>query len=226
MIPELPYKIAQVYFEDSQRSCLSPLATPVLNSRLSPYFENAVIVRLVREDMFRGVRYSGVLSWRVESKNNFSLARLIKELELGADVYVPRACAVAHDVRNAGDAAHRYFSELFEPILENLGLESGAMQKPRLGVYQNAVIARREIYYDYVQHWLAPSMDFLDRQVNPEYLAKLRSDPGYNSYPPGRQELLRRVIGTPHYQYHPFLLERLWSVYLWRHQEDFECRIV
>ena len=100
------------------------------------------------------------------------------------------------------------------------------MQKPRLGVYQNAVIARREIYYDYVQHWLAPSMDFLDRQVNPEYLAKLRSDPGYNSYPPGRQELLRRVIGTPHYQYHPFLLERLWSVYLWRHQEDFECRIV
>lgn len=205
--------VYQIYFEPEQKQFLSPLTIHYFNDKLSPFFENDVIIDLYNKGRIQEADYFGIVSWRIEQKNHLSL-NLLNNINTDANIYGFKNAVIRHHVLPMGSQYHQHFGVLFNQLLINLGLDFNALAPVvTAGFYQNAVIAHRDIYLDYVKNWLIPSMQFIQTCTDQNFQKLLKSDPMYTLYPPGRREKLEAHIGTPHYQYHTFILERLWSVY-------------
>ena len=206
--------VFQIYFSPEQVSQLSPLTTHYDNDKLTPYFENGVIVDLYNKGKIHEADYFGVLSWRIEQKNNLSL-NVLNNITPDHNLYSFRNIVLNHPVIPVGCQYHPAFGPLFKRLMEVLGLDYDRLYRDlHYGYYQNAVIASREIYLDYFHNFLKPCINYIDSCTDQNFLNLLRSDPLYSRYPPGHQQKLMAHIGTPHYQYHTFILERLWSVYV------------
>lgn len=218
--------IHQIYFEPEQKSVLSQYTTPYYNEKLTPFFENDVIVDLYNKQVISNSDYFGILSWRIESKNHLSLTCLNNITEQ-FNMYGFHNILIRHHVLPMGSAYHQHFGYLFKLLLQNLGLDFDQLShQVTMGLYQNAIIARKDIYLDYVENWLIPSMHFINNCENLQFQQLLRSDPMYSLYPTGRREKLLAHIGTPHYQYHTFILERLWSVYYYVNQSKISLALL
>jgi hypothetical protein len=205
-------KVYQIYFEPQQRGMLSPYTIPYYNEKLSPFFENDVIKDLYEKGEVHSSDYFGVLSWRIESKNYLSLS-LLNNITFDHNLYSFRKTVVNHNVFQVSNICHPKFGYLFDKMLTNLGLSYNDFVRVEWGLYQNAIIAHRDIYLDYLENWLLPSMKFIETNTDPMFVSYLKSDPLYSLYPPGRREKLQEFLGTPWYQYHTFICERLWSIY-------------
>lgn len=205
--------VHQIYFSPEQQRQLSNITIPYYNQKLTPFFENDVIRDLYNKGSIHESDYFGVVSWRIEPKNRVSLNSLLS-VNASHNMYTYRAITQRHHVIPMGSAYHANFGYLFERVLTNLGYNMHDLA-PRvdLGLYQNAIIATREVYLDYVENWLLPSMKFMEENTDPTFVATLKSDPHYTLYPPGMRERLHAAFGVSHYCYHTFVLERLWSVY-------------
>lgn len=218
--------IYQIYFEPSQKSSLSQFTIPFYNEKLTPFFENDVIIDLYNQKVIHDSDYFGILSWRIESKNHLSL-NCLNNITDQYNMYSFNNVLIRHHVLPMGSAYHANFGQLFRKILNNLNINFDQIaDKVTFGLYQNAVIAQRDIYLDYVENWLIPSMKFIETCDDLQFQQLLRSDPQYSLYPPGRREKLVEHIGTPHYQYHTFLLERLWSVYYFTNQHKLSLALL
>jgi hypothetical protein len=205
-------KVYQIYFEPEQKAVLSPYTIPYYNDKLSPFFENDVIRDLHDRGEIHDADYFGILSWRIESKNHLSLSSL-SQITSNYNFYSFRNTVVRHNVLQVSNICHPMFGYLFDKLLTNLGLNYNDFMHMDVGLYQNAIIASQEIYLDYYNNWLLPSMKFIENNTDPTFISYLKSDPLYTLYPPGRREKLQQFLGTPWYQYHTFICERLWSVY-------------
>ena len=81
-----------------------------------------------------------------------------------------------HDVLGYANLCHPRFTGIFDDLLNHLNIDSGI--KPLIGLYQNAVIARSEIYRDYIENYLKPAVDFLEDSPQ-DYKEMLFSDAMY-----------------------------------------------
>lgn len=205
--------VYQIYFEEEQKRYLSPLTHHYFNEKLSPFFENDVIRDLYETKKIHESDYFGIVSWRIEQKNGLSL-NLLKNITEDYNFYGFNSAVIRHHVLPMGSAYHQHFGILFTKVLQHLGIRFNDVAPiVTTGFYQNAVIAHRDIYLDYVENWLLPSMKFIETCDDLQFQQLLRADPMYTLYPAGRREKLMEHLGIPHYPYHTFVLERLWSVY-------------
>lgn len=198
--------VYQVYYNEETKRELLPDTIPYLNEELTVNFENEVIRKLYLEGGFRG-NLTGLLSWKLKSKNRLRIEN-IREIIDHHDAYAFKV--IKHDVRK--DNKHPNFDEMFGELLEGIGLDRDI--RPQKGFYQNAIVARPQIWNDYCKTLLLPAMEFLDNAKG-AYREKLYKDPGY---PAVINEGLKK-LNLSHYTYHTFLLERLWSVYFHLHPE-------
>lgn len=76
-------------------------------------------------------------------------------------------------------------------------------------------MAKTEIYQDYVKNWLNPAMEAM---INDQELKEMVTvDSGYTNLAKkdaADQERLMNLIGMPFYPLAPFVLERLFSIYV------------
>lgn len=206
--------IYQIYYEPWQLEKISKLAIPFYNEDkiLTPFFENDVIRKMYNEQKIQQSDFFGVLSWRISEKNNINL-EVLKNINNDYNFYTFNNTIARYNVLNVSSQYHPNFLTLFSPILKNLNYSLNDFLTVDFGIFQNAVIASKEIYIDYVTNWLFPSMDFITNNPDPSFQALVKSDPLYSYYPGNLRERLLKNFGTPWYQYHTFLVERLWSMY-------------
>lgn len=197
-------QVYQIYFDDSQKKHFFKDAIPLKNEQLNNLFENQVILDLFRQEQIKG-DYFGALSWKLRPKNKIPQDNL-SSIVVG-DFDILTFNYVRHDVFGYAEKCHPGFRLIIGELLRHLGLNPKI--RPVVGLYQNAIIAKKELYFDFLENYLEPSVSYLKNC--PERIQKiLHSNSGYD---PVNIRVAQKTFGTSYYPYHTFVLERLWSVY-------------
>jgi hypothetical protein len=208
-------KVFQIYFDDSQKVKLNPRSIPYLNDNLTPLFENQVILDL--QPQIEGSDYFGVLSHKFEQKNEINIPfELIEKGEY--DIYcIGKNSIFNHNVLQFSTDTHGskwrflFFSMVSEVLFNNDStLTLAVLESINKGIYQNAVICKSDIYNLYIESTLKPCSEWLENNTSLKSLLYSKCDYNGNLNP----EQLISKFGVPHYTFHTFLLERLWSLFL------------
>ncbi|MEM0910612.1 MAG: hypothetical protein AAGJ37_06530 [Pseudomonadota bacterium] len=126
------------------------------------------------------------------------------------DLYVlPGKCRQKHNVLDVARGFHGdEWISLFEIMAKNLGK---SIDNLHTGIYENAVICKTKIFKDYIDNYLKPTVELFENKTTLKLYNRLWSRCQYEGKQTPEQLLVK--IGVPFYTYHPFLLERLWSLY-------------
>lgn len=216
----------QIYYREEQAEKLYNFAKPYFNTTFSQYFENAVISDLVPT---ADTDLVSVCSWRLRSKRGGSSTEIllkragifelteerIRNTDYDVAILTPRspthkplAMAVNWHGKAWVDGFARLKSFLYDKCICKVPNELSNT------IYENHFIAKREIYSDYVGQCLDPVLSFMRSEggvfdADSGYLQKKRNDPeAVKDY--------QRVSGRQDWSIAPFLLERLFSIWIER----------
>ncbi|HEU5290540.1 MAG TPA: hypothetical protein VFU05_07870 [Cyclobacteriaceae bacterium] len=210
-------ELIQIYYHESQKEFIYPFAKPFFNNDLTIFFENSVIKDLVMQSKAEKI---GVCSWKLTQKLRWNIGKpQLKEhiteevINSEYDVLPFTRNSKHHTMLGAAENWHPNFRSTLAKILEKLGISMP--EEVKIPIYQNAFMAKLEIYQDYVKSYLSPAMDmiqndpeiYLDAVVDSNYTALAKKDAADSDY-------LEQKIGLRYYPLAPFLLERLFSIYI------------
>jgi hypothetical protein len=200
-------KFYQIYFKEDQLSELYPFATPYLNNNLTDYFENSVIADLVPKT---DADFISVCSWRLKQKRGHGI-RLNKELTVEAlnddyDIAILTPRSPTHKPLYMASVWH---GKAWLEAIKDLKRFIRIPQEVKHSIYENHFVARSDIYKDYVLTCLLPVMDYMS--TRPVYFAPS----GYaKKKSPQEVEEYRRKTGHIDWPIAPFVLERLFSIWI------------
>lgn len=210
----------QIYFKEEQRQTMYPFAIPYFNNDLTIFFENEPIRKLVTETKADKI---AVCSWKLSHPQHTKLTwnlgwpRRIEHiteevLNSDYDVLPFTRNTKYHEMLAAASTWHPGFRPALTKIVEGIGKKMPSeVKKP---IYQNAFMAKREIYQDYVTDYLNPAMEIIKN--DPEIYKLATADSNYTQLvkkDAASAEYLQEKIGFSYYPLCPFLLERLFSIY-------------
>lgn len=204
----------QIYYADYQKEYIFPCATPYFNDKLTIFFENEPISRLVMETTADKI---GVCSWKLKEKLRWYVGRprpITQEvLETDYDVLSFTRNTDQHRMLDTAEIWHKGFKDALKKICDGIGVRMPFdVKKP---IYQNHFMAKTEIYKDYVKTYLIPAMELIKNDI--EINKTVMIDSNYSALAKkdaASPEILQQKIGFPYYPLAPFLLERLFSVYV------------
>lgn len=204
-------ELIQIYYTNEQKEKLFDFAKPYFNSGLTIFFENDPIKKLVLATEADKI---AVCSWKLRDKLRWYIGRpraLTPELlDSDYDVLSFTRNTKYHKMLAAAEVWHPGFLKIFDKMLGAIGVSRpGEIKTP---IYQNHFSARTQIYKDYIQSYLSPVMDAMvsDKELN----EMVMRDSHYSDLTHQTAEHLQEKIGINYYPLVPFLLERLFSVYV------------
>lgn len=201
----------QIYYQEDQKSKLFPFAKPYFNPHLTIFFENSIIKHLVASA--KG-KYVSVCSWKLCEKLRWrvgSRAPLTEEaIDGDYEVLSFTKNTKYHYMLASADRHHPGFKDSLKKILAEIGHDMPMEVKEP--IYQNHFSARTDIYRDYVLNYLNPAIYVMEH--NPELHALAMKNSGYTSLTNQTADHLKNKLGISYYPMAPFLLERLFSVYV------------
>lgn len=214
-------ELIQIFYREDQKEKLYPFAIPYKNEGLTIFFENSVISDVVMASKADKI---GVVSWKLSHPQHTKLTwnlgwpRRIEHiteevLNSNYDVLPFTRNSKYHEMLAAASQWHPGFRPTLTKIVEGIGKKMPSeVKKP---IYQNAFSAKGEIYQDYVKDYLNPAMEIIKN--DPEIYKMATADSNYTQLvkkEAASAEYLQKKIGFPYYPMVPFLLERLFSIYV------------
>jgi len=206
----------QIYYHESQKGEVFDFAIPYFNPTLTPFFENSVIPGLV---LASEAEKTGVCSWNLRKKSVvFSIPpvrEINQELINGDyDVLAFTKHGKGHQMLEAMEGWHKGSRETLRKICQAAGIP---FKEPKYVFYQNAFIARTDIYQNYVKNALVPAMYVMDN--DPDIKELCWQDSGYYKLTGKTKDDLfaqqvEKYLGVTYCPMHTFLLERLFPVWL------------
>jgi hypothetical protein len=207
----------QVYYDEGQLGELYDFAQPFYNQSLTPYFENDIIAHIVPKcdaDLI------GVASWRLRKKRGDCAVGLKNSLHLSAekiidtdaDVCILTPRSPIHKPLLAAENWHgKAWVEafgIFKGYLRSIGIKvPGELV---YSIYENHFVAKREIYHEYVEKVLKPSIQFMEDEpifLTPSGYIKLKRNA------PDTQRVTK-MLGLKDWPIGVFILERLFSIWI------------
>lgn len=204
-------KLIQIVYEEQHRKECYPFADTYFNQDLTLFFENTIISELV--PLWRYETKLSICSWRLREKMKWNVGRnraLTEDLlESDYDVLSFTKNTAHHQMLSAADRHHPGFIETLRMICWKIGIE--LKREVKNPIYQNHFSARIEIYRDYVENYLNPAMKVMTEDK--EIASRCMNDSKYAGLARRSADFLKEKFGINYYPMHPFLLERLFSVY-------------
>jgi hypothetical protein len=204
-------KLIQLYYNDEQQEKIFPFAVPYKTEGLTVFFENYWIKELVLASKDEKI---AVCSWKLKEKLRWYIGHrreLTQEvLETDYEVLTFTRNTKYHQMLAAANAWHPGFLNTFDKILAKIGVTRP--NEVKIPIYQNHFAARTEIYKDYVQNYLVPAMDGIQNDAEINELAM--RDSKYSDLTNQSAAHLQSKLGINYYPMIPFLLERLFSIYV------------
>jgi hypothetical protein len=204
-------KLIQLYYNDEQQEKIFPFAVPYKTEGLTVFFENYWIKELVLASKDEKI---AVCSWKLKEKLRWYIGQrreLTQQvLETDYEVLTFTRNTKYHQMLAAANAWHPGFLKTFDKILAKIGVTRP--NEVKIPIYQNHFAARTEIYKDYVQNYLVPAMDCIQNDAEINEMAM--RDSKYSDLTNQSAAHLLLKIGICYYPMIPFLLERLFSVYV------------
>jgi hypothetical protein len=212
--------VHQCFFDDRFKNRLDPGFIPYFNERVSRFFENDVIVELIRAGKHKASDYFGVFSWRFSEKiplRSQIIFDLMQEDGYEADVYSffegthSGLGPEGHNIWTLGETYHPGLVEAGEILLKRLGMRVDLRHLTTPVIYQNHFICRSDLYERYVHELLQPAIRGLSNSNDRELQKAISRDAQYvtNLKPAVSAE----VFGRPYFSLEPFLCERLFSTW-------------
>lgn len=204
-------ELIQIYYHEDHLKELYPFSIPYFNQSLTVFFENKVIADLVPKAKVDKI---GICSWKLRMKQRGFYIGRPKEItqeviEGDYDILSFTKNTKYHTMLASAAQSHQFFQPTFDKILGKIGKSRpGEVKNP---VYQNHFCARTDIYRDYVSQWLIPAMEVMES--DPEIRELCYKDSNYSNLSGESAANLQKQIGLSYFPMHPFLLERLFSVY-------------
>ena len=215
----------QIIFKEEQRGHCYPFAKVHFNEKLTDYFENDVIARLVPES---NADYISVCSWRLKQKRGESSTPLAlkHDLELSEEKILSKDFDVAiltprranfRPLDMASNWHGRTWDQAFKVFADGFLNPMGVIL-PNIvkgydlkhTIHENHFIARGGIYKMYVEYCLKPAITFMDsREI-------FRSDSGYVNKKRDLKEVkeYQEKSGRQDWPIGVFILERLFSIWI------------
>lgn len=180
--------------------------------KLTPYFENQVIVDLINQGKHKQSEYFGVFSHDIgkeisfkEKGEPFSPESLLKCMD-GTDVFSFQKRRQQENIVYQAENYHPGIVKDTEFILNEIGYE--IPKKLDSIILFNHFVMKSDLYERYVKEMLKPAMKVM------ETMPELHRDAGYKKLKKGEHPDFTEHLGYSHYPIHPFLLERLPSVWM------------
>jgi len=211
----------QILYDESHREKLYPFARPYYSCGLTPYFENAIIAGIVPT---LNADYISVCSWRLKQKrgdtivqlggmgkDELSIAKIQAAMPFDVAILTPqsRSHKPLFMARNWHGKAWVDAYDAFKPFLSQFGKVPDELTHT---IYENHFIARADIYKEYVETCLKPAMEFM--KDKPVFFA----DAGYINRKRDKDlEHAQKLLaswGRTDYPLTPFILERLFSIWI------------
>lgn len=195
----------QIYFKPTHLPVMFPFAIPYHNHTLTPFFENTPIKTLVLASTADKI---GVCSWALKNKMRMCLRPLTESvLQEDYDVLSFSRMSKHHKMLPSAEAWHPGFTALLTKISNQVGYK--VVPVPKYPIYQNAFVARTEVYQEYVKDFLLPAMEVMSTDVEcwkDSNYSKLKREP--------LTDKAKVDLGVAYYPMHPFICERFFSQWL------------
>jgi len=107
---------------------------------------------------------------------------------------------------------HSGARETLQMILDKIGYAFDTGTKVKHNIYSNHFIARFGIYEEYVRLLLDPAMEVMRSDKN--IMARCMVDSKYTTLKGPLPDNLRKSWGIGYWPMHPFLCERMFSIYI------------
>lgn len=176
-------------------------------------FENNVIIDII-DNHYDSIEelYLGIFSWKFGMKTGIFPKKLYWLLEKNPDFDIYNFCRpLSMPYMLFTEKVHPGFLERFTYLLRKLDIP---YCEPKNVVYSNFFIAKKEIYKDFVNTLIKPSITIMETD---DYLkTKVFMPCNYNGL---SSDKLKEFTGMEYYSFHTFVLERLFSFYLEQHKE-------
>lgn len=207
----------QIFYDESQRENLFPFAKPFFNPTLTVFFENSVIYRVVLPSKAEKIGVcSPALKWKIN--NGIPMKQPFTEEVINQDYDVlslSRKQTEEHFMLAKMDNWHPGTRETLNMILSAIGLQTfEGRREPKTPIYQNAFIAKTEIYKNFLREAMIPAMKVMEddeeikkRCWEDSQYYKLKSEVNY-------QRMIEKKTGWSYIPCHTFILERLFSCWL------------
>lgn len=207
-------KLVQIIYDDSQRKECYPFSEIYFNDSLTIFFENAIIADLVMASKNEKI---SVCSWKLKQKMRWYISNpreITQELlESDYDVMSFTKNTRHHMMLEAAEQWHKGFKDILRKVCDSIGVL--CHNEVKIPIYQNHFSAKFEIYQDYCKNYLIPAMDVM--QKDPEINKLIMIDSNYSELdktPPEKLDIIEKEIGVRYFPMAPFILERLFSVYV------------
>jgi len=205
-------QLIQIYYKEEHLPSLYSFAKPHFNEGLTIFFENSVIM-----DYVLGTEHDkiAVCSHALRSKMKYNIRRpreLTQEvLDSDYEVLCFTGNTPRHVMLQSAERWHPGFKATMQKLLGSLGYQMP--NEVKIPIYQNAFSAKGEIYKDYCKNWLKPAIYLMTN--DPEMNQLIMEDSKYTQLSGNKNadDLLAK-IGVPYYPMAPFILERLFSIYV------------
>lgn len=205
----------QIYYKEEQSKHFFNWAIPLFNPVLTLFFENTPISRVVLESKAEKI---AVCSWNLKNKyKTFSIPPwndlTYERLEEDYDVLAFTKNSPHHQTLAAMDGWHPGSKLALSGICSQIGLKFP--KECKYPIYQNAFCARADVYKAYVTEALIPAMQLME--TDPTVRGWALQDSNYFKLKSNNSDLaeqLKTHLGLDYCPLAPFLLERLFSVWV------------
>lgn len=223
-------RVFQIYFDPSQIDQLEPGYDPYFNEKCTLFFESEVIRDLIERGEHKRSEYFGVVSYKFRQKlgymrdnwkNNKNIANTsVREFTTETFeelLYQFRPDAMSfqrhapHDPVMIANGFHPNFRKYWEEIMTKIGYKWEPVRIENV-FYCNYFVAKSDLYERYVNEMLGPAMEVMKQM--PELMSNSR-------YPLPWPKRLEEQFGVPHWTYHAFICERMFSYFA--HIHNFKC---
>ena len=219
-------KVFQIYHDQKSKLELFDEYIPYFNENLTVFFESEVMKRLVQEKQHLDCEWFGVVGnklkhkiaasakWRDRIRNNTKNPFTPKTFESyvrqkNKDV-VSFTTHHRQSIFRVAEQYHPGITKIAELILKKLNYRVNILGAQSRIVYFNYFVARPQIYEQYVNELLAPAMEIMIS--SPDIVHLVCQDSRYRGSM--TQAQLREKLGFDHYPFHPFITERLFTIFL------------
>jgi len=204
-------ELYQLFYKEEQKEKLYPFSIPFQTVGLTIFFENYWIAMIVSTSKAEKI---GVTSWKLADKMRLrvGLREPLTQQALNSDYDVLSLTknSLKHTMLAHLYQWHPKSKETIALLWQKLGLKlPGEVKNP---IYQNAYIAKTEIYKAYIENFLIPAMDLVntDQQLNELMLMPS----GYGKLSRGADmKSVSDKLNMSDYPLCPFILERCPSIW-------------
>lgn len=214
--------IHQIYYSRLTQNKLIGGFVPHYNKHCSVFFEGDVIRNCIKEGNHKDTDYFGVVGPKFSSKVKPALRYYAYVIEFinkhkGADLISLMTAPYHEDPLTYADREHPGFNDILYSALSEINFEFE--RKPVKYTPQcNFFVATPEFWDHYTSELMFPFMECIEKRDNSDLSGKVWGKCRYYTLP----QHLKKQWGFDHYTFHPFLVERLPSIFLMKYSDRYK----